>query len=116
MRNAYAHTPAGGTISVRTHESRRGEIEIEIVNTGSYIPPERRERIFQPFVSGRANGTGLGLAIAKQIAHAHGGSLGVESSEAGVTGFVLRLPVAGEDAAIPMLQPQPQPSLAAGAA
>ena len=47
---------------------------VEVANTGSYIAPEEHERIFQPFVSGRAGGTGLGLAIAQQIVFAHGAS------------------------------------------
>jgi len=115
VRNAYAHTPDDGTISVQTRSNAAGDIEIEVVNTGSYIPPERRGEIFQPFVSGRSNGTGLGLAIAQQIATAHAGTLRVESEPQGITAFVLCLPAAGEEPSMSPLSP-PQPVLAAGVA
>lgn len=116
VRNAYAHTPDGGTITVTTRSGAEGEIEIEVANTGSYVRPEDRDRIFQPFVSGRANGTGLGLAISRQIAYAHGGSLEVESVESSHTAFILRLPVA-EDTVLSAPLPVPsQPSMAAGVA
>ena len=91
VRNAFAHTPAGGTVEILTR-TIDGDVEIEIANTGSYVAPEDRERIFQPFVSGRQEGTGLGLAIAQQIVYAHGGSLRVESDPDTGTSFTVRLP------------------------
>ncbi|MFW6198607.1 MAG: two-component system sensor histidine kinase NtrB [Acidobacteriota bacterium] len=93
LRNAYAHTPDGGRIDVIVRGVEEAA-EVEVHNSGSYIPPEEREQIFQPFVSGRTNGTGLGLAIARQIVYAHGGSLEVHSDEEEGTSFVVRLPVA----------------------
>ena len=95
LHNALAHTPAGGQVRVETRRAGRW-LEVEVANTGSYVPPEERERIFQPFVSGRRGGTGLGLAIAQQIARAHGGSLRVHSEPDSGTSFVLRLPIARE--------------------
>ncbi|HJO03824.1 MAG TPA: ATP-binding protein [Acidobacteriota bacterium] len=91
LRNAYAHTPAGGCIEVATRH-RGAQVEVTIANTGSFVAPEDRERIFQPFVSGRG-GTGLGLAIAQQIVYAHGGSIDVDSTPEHGTVFILRLPL-----------------------
>jgi PAS domain S-box-containing protein len=93
LHNAVAHTPDGGQIDITTHDGEDGAVSIEVRNTGSYIPPEERERIFQPFVSARANGTGLGLAIAQQIVLSHGGALEVVSEPDDYTAFVIRLPV-----------------------
>jgi len=78
LTNALKHTPAGGavTVSSRTVDGRRAEISV--ADTGTGIPPEHRERIFDRFfrVPGETErGAGLGLAIAKEIAQAHGGRL-----------------------------------------
>jgi signal transduction histidine kinase len=92
VRNAFAHTPDAGTITVSTAQ-RGDELLVTIHNTGSFVVLEDRERIFQPFVSGRGSGTGLGLAIAQQIAYAHGGTIEVDSGVGRGTSFVLSLPV-----------------------
>lgn len=49
------------------------------------------DRIFDPFVSTRAQGTGLGLSVAWRIIQAHKGSLVAENTPEGVR-FVIRLP------------------------
>jgi two-component system NtrC family sensor kinase len=62
-------------------------------NTGSGIPAELRERIFQPFFTTKARGTGLGLAIARQIIDAHRGRIEVSSDGVSETTFVVDLPI-----------------------
>jgi signal transduction histidine kinase len=72
-----------------------GVFELSVANLGEPIPPDTAERLFQPFT--RANdthgreGLGLGLYIASEIAHAHGGTLEVESSK-DETRFTFRMP------------------------
>jgi signal transduction histidine kinase len=73
-----------------------GELEVSVANGGEPIPPETRERLFQPFFRGHAqpsqNGLGLGLHIASEIAKAHGGSIDVAST-AQETRFTFRMPL-----------------------
>ena len=70
--NAIQNTPAGGKISVDAR--RRGDLLLlQVSDTGPGIPDELRERLFEPFVTGRADGTGLGLAIVREIARNHRG-------------------------------------------
>ena len=61
---------------------------------GPGVPPEARERIFEPFYrvgghSEESGGVGLGLALVAQIAAAHGGSARCEAREGGGSRFVV---------------------------
>jgi len=65
---------------------------IRFEDNGPGIPPEQRERIFEPYRSGKAGGLGLGLALVKGIVLAHGGSIAAEAGELGGARFTIRLP------------------------
>ncbi|MCA9729360.1 MAG: HAMP domain-containing protein [Candidatus Eisenbacteria bacterium] len=73
-------------------ESPAGSARIEVQDRGPGVPPDARERIFEPNVSGRPGGMGLGLAIVESIVHAHGGELGVEDRADGGAIFWFTLP------------------------
>jgi signal transduction histidine kinase len=72
---------------------------ISVSDTGSGIPPEKQESIFEPFVQlGRSlssahEGTGLGLAISRELAQAMAGSLTVASAAGVGSTFMLTLPL-----------------------
>ena len=69
-----------------------GAVQVMVTNGGAAIPPELRERIFQPFFTTKPKGTGLGLAIARQIVEAHHGAIRVESDGRTATSFAVELP------------------------
>lgn len=77
------------TIGARRH---RLVLRIDIRDNGPGIPPDLRESIFYPMVSGRAGGTGLGLSIAQDIVHQYNGLIECESRP-GETVFSIYLPV-----------------------
>ncbi len=82
-------------IELRFRPSRTGcgFFDILIRDNGPGIEPQLRERIFEPFFSGRRKGgTGLGLAVARSVFEAHGGELHLEQSDAEGTLFIARLP------------------------
>ena len=87
IQNAIRHTPTDGSVTVRAEPA--GEwVEIEVSDTGTGIPPEDRERLFEPFVRGATddepdNGAGLGLALSRAIVEAHGGRIWLADSEVG---------------------------------
>jgi signal transduction histidine kinase len=87
IQNAIRHTPADGSVTLRAE--RAGDwVEIEVADTGAGIPPEDRERLFEPFVRGendgeRGTGAGLGLVISRAIVEAHGGRIWLADSEVG---------------------------------
>src|SRR5688572_12664024 len=76
-------------------------IRIQVRDTGPGIPEEIRERLFEPFVSGRPGGSGLGLAIVQRAVEAHRGLVLVESGPGAGTIFTIFLParMLAEDAA-----------------
>jgi two-component system sensor histidine kinase PilS (NtrC family) len=74
---------------------------LEVKDTGPGIPEELRERLFQPFVTGRVGGTGLGLAIVQRAVEAHRGMVLVDSHPGKGTTFTIFFPArrAAEEAA-----------------
>jgi two-component system sensor histidine kinase KdpD len=93
LDNAARHTPPGST--VRVSAVPLGPVlEISVSDSGPGVPPEDRALVFEPFRHGRAStSSGVGLAICKAIVEAHGGTIGVDSSDLGGARFHLTLPV-----------------------
>jgi PAS domain S-box-containing protein len=69
-----------------------GEWTISMADTGPGMPPEVKERVFEPFFTTRSRGTGLGLPIAKRVVEAHGGRIGIETPATGGTVVSMSLP------------------------
>lgn len=67
-------------------------IDISVADTGPGLPEMVRARLFQPFVTTKANGLGVGLSVCRTIVEAHGGELRAESAEGGGTVFHLTVP------------------------
>jgi two-component system sensor histidine kinase PilS (NtrC family) len=76
-------------------------VRLQIRDNGPGIPEEVREKLFQPFVSGRSGGSGLGLAIVQRAVEAHRGLVLVDSAPGSGTTFTIFLPakMVAEDAA-----------------
>jgi signal transduction histidine kinase/HAMP domain-containing protein len=94
LGNAIRHTPAGGRIALRASGGPEGA-RLEVRDTGSGIPRQYRERIFDRFFQvpgAKRGGVGLGLYLSREIARAHGGELGVESEPGQGSTFWLTLP------------------------
>ncbi len=72
-----------------------GGARLAVRDDGPGVPAADRERIFEPYVTGRAEGTGLGLAIVKKIVLDHGGDIHVGEAPEGGAAFEIRLPAAG---------------------
>jgi two-component system, NtrC family, sensor kinase len=82
-----------GELSLRLRGSR-DEIQIEVADTGTGIPPEVLPQIFEPFFSTKEkeNGVGLGLAVVYGIVERHGGRIEVESQVGKGSVFHVHLP------------------------
>ncbi|TCT06188.1 PAS domain-containing sensor histidine kinase [Aquabacter spiritensis] len=97
IRNAMdaMHASPRREITLSARPSPGGMVEIGVSDTGPGLSAEVAERLFQPFVTTKANGMGVGLSISRTIIEAHGGKLWVETNAAGGACFRLTLP-AGE--------------------
>jgi len=85
----------GGTLTV-TSELVDGWAVIRSTDTGSGIPPDVKERIFNPFFTTKAvgKGTGLGLSVSYGIVKDHNGEITVESEVGRGTTFTIKIPLA----------------------
>ncbi|MEQ8233345.1 MAG: sensor histidine kinase [Gammaproteobacteria bacterium] len=91
LTNAIAVLDGGGHVRVVTAFAEP-MLCIRIEDDGPGIPPERRELVFEPFVSFRRGGIGLGLPIVREIVELHGGSVAIDEAELGGASFVILLP------------------------
>jgi two-component system OmpR family sensor kinase len=95
--NLFANAAlAGSSCLTVSGRAASGAAEIDIHDDGPGIDPALRERLFDPFATGRKDGTGLGLAISRKIVEAHGGSLDLLPQGAPGTTFRMRVPLAGD--------------------
>jgi signal transduction histidine kinase len=97
LLNAIEATPEKGKIIVGTRAFLKpgGEpyVQIEFTDTGSGIPQDQVEEIFNPFFTTKTTGSGLGLSISNQIVQDHKGYIDVESQVGKGSSFFINLPV-----------------------
>ena len=96
--NKQAQTNGDGsfrpTLAVATREDGDA-VEVRVRDNGMGIPPEIKDKLFQPFFTTKptGEGTGLGLSISYDIVtQQHGGTITVESEPGAFTEFIVRLP------------------------
>ncbi len=113
LTNARQAMPSGGQVTVTlTHDAGDNMVELGIRDTGTGIPPELLPKLFQrgfttkrgPDASGKG-GTGVGLATCREIVVEAGGQIRVESSVGRGTLFLVKLPVASQEALNPASRP-----------
>ena len=92
MKNGMQAMGQGGTLRVET-KSLKDRVEVTISDSGSGIPPDQMEKIFNYYYTTKEKGVGLGLPIAHRIIEAHGGQLGIESQVGSGTKVTVILPV-----------------------
>lgn len=90
---ARAHKRAG-----RNAVAKGAMAVVTVEDRGPGVPPDQRERIFEPFyrlpgASEREGGVGLGLSLVKTIVERHGGQIRCEGREGGGARFVVELPI-----------------------
>ncbi|GAA0571731.1 hypothetical protein GCM10010172_65270 [Paractinoplanes ferrugineus] len=98
LSNALTWATPGSTVGVNLHTDAHA-LTLAVSNTGSRIPADERDRLFDMFFRsdsarhGGIPGTGLGLTIARTIVEQHGGTLSVSEPGEAATTFTIRLPI-----------------------
>ena len=105
LDNALKFTPRGGKVTMRVTAAGPAEAEFSVQDTGSGIPKDKLELVFDKFrqlESGKKSaGYGLGLSICKKIVELHHGRIWVESEAGQGSRFVFRLPLQGPAVSLP---------------
>lgn len=92
VENAIKYNTPGGTVTVGASRQDK-HIRLTVADTGTGIPEEMKERVFEPFFrldksrSRALGGVGLGLALVREIVSVHGGSISVKDNPDGGTTF-----------------------------
>ena len=92
VENAIKYNHSGGQVTV-TADRKEKHVYLSVKDTGTGIPEELKERVFEPFFrvdksrSRELGGVGLGLALVREIVRAHDGSITVKSNPSGGTIF-----------------------------
>ena len=92
IKNAVAAMPEGGTLRVETQRAD-GEALVRVSDTGTGIPDEIMDKIFEPYFTTKPFGTGLGLTIVFKIVKEHFGDISVSSRVGEGTTVALSLPL-----------------------
>jgi PAS domain S-box-containing protein len=96
--NAVAAVEKGGRVCIHARPARQDggrpktALSVEVHDDGPGVPPDLRERIFDPFYTRREDGTGLGLTVCSGIIARHGGDIRVVEGPLGGACFVVQLP------------------------
>lgn len=91
-RNSIQAMSDSGTLKITLERIGKERIRILFEDTGSGMPPEQVEQLFEPFSTSTTGGTGLGLSIVYQIIRDHNGSINVRSRESEGTTITIELP------------------------
>ncbi len=94
--NASDAMPKGGSLDISLHTDTAAQtIILEVADTGTGIPEEMLEKIFEPMVTTKepGKGTGLGLFVVKQIVRQYGGTISVHSIRGQGTAFTITFPI-----------------------
>ncbi len=94
--NAREAMGDSGTVSVKIEtDAQANKLYMEISDNGPGIPPEVREKLFQPYFSTKKHGTGLGLAIVHKIVSEHNGYIRISENRKSRKGssFIIELPL-----------------------
>jgi signal transduction histidine kinase len=90
--NALHAMPNGGDLIITAAVNGSFAV-VDVIDTGSGIPPDTIDKIFQAYYSTKKSGTGLGLAMAQRIVREHGGQLTVSSEVGKGSDFKFTLPL-----------------------
>lgn len=97
LSNAVEAIPEKGTIRVMLESAPgSGSATLTVRDSGAGIPPEIKDRMFEPFTTTKERGSGLGLSLVLSVVESYNGTIEYDSNPGAGTTFVVKLPLADE--------------------
>jgi PAS domain S-box-containing protein len=95
--NAYQAMPEGGSLTVTAttnsqEPSEDGNVTVSFIDTGTGIPPDHMDKLFEPLFTTKSKGVGLGLVVSKNLTEMNDGTIKVDSEEGKGSTFTVKLP------------------------
>ena len=112
ISNGIKYNRSGGTVTINTTEKDRQTQCVEVTDTGMGIPPEKLNKVFEPFdrlgvENNEIEGTGIGMAISRKLMKLMQGTLGVDSIVGQGSRFFITLPKSARPRNFAALQEKP---------
>ena len=85
--------PGTGRISIHTALAGKSEAEVKVIDSGTGIPADKLQQVFDTFYTTKRTGTGLGLSISRAIVETYGGRIWAENLAGGGAAFRFTLPL-----------------------
>ncbi|MGY6274512.1 PAS domain-containing sensor histidine kinase [Methylomonas sp. MgM2] len=97
--DALRHVPISKPrkLSIQTHSTHNGAIEVRVKDNGPGIDETARDKILTPFYTTKSSGMGMGLSICRSIVEAHGGTLRFNGLPGKGATFYFTLPIGGQN-------------------
>ncbi len=92
IKNAIDAMPKGGKLAINSNRTKNG-VEIVVIDTGTGMSKQVKQRLWSPLFTTKARGMGFGLPICKRVIEAHGGKISAESAVGKGTIFTVIIPV-----------------------
>lgn len=91
--NSLQAVELNGSVSINGRYLPQSDaVELTLSDSGPGVPPEIRDKIFNPFFTTKLNGTGLGLSIVQKVVVAQGGRISLADNPEGGTVFIMQIP------------------------
>ena len=94
LNGIEAMKEGGGLLTIKTERCECGQVQISVRDTGTGVPAEKMDEIFNAFFTTKPQGSGMGLAISRSIVESHGGQIWATNDRGGGATFHFSLPAA----------------------
>jgi len=91
----------GGKLTIRSQQGEGSHLLVSVSDTGTGLPPEQADKLFNPFFTTKPQGTGMGLSISRSIIESHSGRLWATVNSDGGATFHFTLPIESTAAEAP---------------